>query len=298
MKTIKPSFEIWEQEPGLSGMYKQIERAGRICYKSEKNITADSAKPFVQRMIEHEHYAMLEHGTVYLTIPDSISIPCELLSNQFSVINKNGCHYHITTNLRVLAENNWMNLLKYFEESPKFEPGGFERRVTVHFTTQIAVTREYNRHRANSMAEQSTRYCNYSKNKFGGEIGINMPSWISKEELTAIDYTDDRFLSILGTISRAGINGTSLNAIDWWWLSNQFSEIAYMKLLECGWIPQQARTVLPLDTNTELVHTATISSWKHFFDLRALDKTGPAHPDAKTIALPLYRKFQELGYIY
>ena len=66
MKLIKPSFEIWEQEPGLEGIYKQIERAGRVCYKSEDKIAEGTAKAFVDRMIARGHGAMLEHGTVYL----------------------------------------------------------------------------------------------------------------------------------------------------------------------------------------------------------------------------------------
>ena len=66
MKLIKPSFEIIEQQSGLDGLYKQIELAGRTCYKSEDKITEDSAKKFVDRMIKSGHGAVLEHGTVYL----------------------------------------------------------------------------------------------------------------------------------------------------------------------------------------------------------------------------------------
>lgn len=69
MRIIKPSFEIWDQEEGLEGVYKQIERAGRVCYKSEDKITETSAREFVERMIKSGHGAMLEHGTVYLRIP-------------------------------------------------------------------------------------------------------------------------------------------------------------------------------------------------------------------------------------
>ena len=69
MKLIKPSVEIWDQEEGLNGIYKSIERAGRICYKSSDKITKDSAKPFVDKMIKSQHHAMLEHSTVYLRIP-------------------------------------------------------------------------------------------------------------------------------------------------------------------------------------------------------------------------------------
>lgn len=69
MRLIKPSFEIIEQEPGLEGIYKAIELAGRTCYRSLDKITPDSAKGFVDRMIKSGHGAMLEHGTVYLRIP-------------------------------------------------------------------------------------------------------------------------------------------------------------------------------------------------------------------------------------
>ena len=66
MKIQRPSYEIWLQKPGELGIYQQIERAGRVCYKSENNTTVNSAKPFVDRMVQSEHFAMLEHGTVYL----------------------------------------------------------------------------------------------------------------------------------------------------------------------------------------------------------------------------------------
>ena len=69
MRLIKQKFEIWEQSSSLEGIYKQIEQAGRTCYKSEDKITEDSAKGFVDRMIKSGHGAMLEHGTVYLRIP-------------------------------------------------------------------------------------------------------------------------------------------------------------------------------------------------------------------------------------
>lgn len=70
-----------------------------------------------------------------------------------------------------------------------------------------------------------------------------------------------------------------------------------MKLIEAGCKPQEARVILPLDTNTELVHTAFVSDWKHFFDLRALGTTGAPHPDAKVLAYPLYEEFKSKGYL-
>ena len=152
MKIQRPQYEIWLQKSGELGIYQQIERAGRVCYKSENNTTEDSAKPFVGRMIEHEHFAMLEHGTVYLVCSHG-ELPL-YLTNKFSRVNTIDGKDYITTNLRVMAENKTLDDLKYRCD---YEEGKHELRITVHFTTQIAITREYNRHRANSMAEQSTQ---------------------------------------------------------------------------------------------------------------------------------------------
>lgn len=286
MKIQKPQYEIWMQNPGELGIYQQIERAGRVCYKSENNTTEDSAKPFVGRMIEHEHYAMLEHGTVYLTCNHG-ELPL-YASNKFSHVNTIDGKDYITTNLRVMAENKTLEDLKYRVD---FEKGKHELRITVHFTTQIAITREYNRHRANSMAEQSTRYCNYTKNKFGSEISINLPTWVKGD----LETNDEKFVELCEDVANEETNDWT--PIDAWLFANQAAEFAYMKLIAMGCKPQEARVILPLDTNTELVHTAFVSDWKHFFDLRALGTTGAPHPDAKILAEPLNEEFKERGYI-
>ena len=286
MKIQKPQYEIWMQNPGELGIYQQIERAGRVCYKSENNTTEDSAKPFVGRMIEHEHYAMLEHGTVYMTCNHG-ELPL-YANNKFSHVNTIDGKDYITTNLRVMAENKTLEDLKYRTD---FEKGKHELRITVHFTTQIAITREYNRHRANSMAEQSTRYCNYTKNKFGSEISINLPTWVKGD----LEINDEKFVELCEDVANEETNDWT--QIDAWLFANQAAEFAYMKLIAMGCKPQEARVILPLDTNTELVHTAFVSDWKHFFDLRALGTTGAPHPDAKILAEPLYEEFKERGYI-
>lgn len=286
MKIQNPQYEIWIQNPGELGIYQQIERAGRVCYKSENNTTEDSAKPFVGRMIEHEHFAMLEHGTVYLTCNHG-ELPL-YASNKFSHVNTIDGKDYITTNLRVMAENKTLEDLKYRTD---FEKGKHELRITVHFTTQIAITREYNRHRANSMAEQSTRYCNYTKNKFGSEISINLPTWVKGD----LETNDEKFVELCEDVANEETNDWT--PIDAWLFANQAAEFAYMKLIAMGCKPQEARVILPLDTNTELVHTAFVSDWKHFFDLRALGTTGAPHPDAKILAEPLYEEFKERGYI-
>ena len=298
MKNNLPQFEIWNQEPGMDGIYRQVERAGRVCYKSEDHCTAESARPFVERMIKSDHTAMLEHATVYLLYRDGETASAEqggdaaveawqrYERNKFSKVSTvDGCHY-VTTNLRVLAENQWLADLDHLTEPLAHH----ERRVTVHFTTQIATTREFNRHRANSMAEQSTRYCNYSKDKFGNEISINIPEWVralSVEEPAQIDFLE---------LAKKVTEGQA-DDYENWLFANLAAERAYMNLIALGRKPQEARAILPLDTNTELIHTAFVSDWKHFFDLRAQGTTGAPHPDAKVLALPLYEEFCRLGLI-
>lgn len=292
MKILQPNFEIWAQPDGLDAVYRQIERAGRVCYKSEQNTTETSARPFVERMIASEHFAMLEHGTVYLHSTDEAFID-RYERNRFSHVNRKGNEAFITTNMRVLAENKWLDDIEFI--SPYTHD--FERRITVHFTTQVGVTREYNRHRANSMAEQSTRYCNYSKDKFGGEISINMPTWIAAEE--DVNKVEDASRNTLITLCQQIISNTDKDwtAIDNWLFANLAAEAAYMNMIAMGHKPQEARVVLPLDINTELVHTGFVSDWKHFFDLRAIGTTGAPHPDAKVLALPLMEEFKKLGYV-
>lgn len=301
MKILQPSYEIWNQADDLDGMYRQIERAGRVCYKSEDHQTEDSARPFCQRMINSQHYAMLEHGTVYLVLDMSVDTEQAIgefyAMDRFSRCRQQGDILFVTTNLRILAENDHLDDLKYFtERQPQHE-----QRITVHFTTQVAITREFNRHRVNSMAEQSTRYCNYSKAKFGNELTLNLPTWIRDQEKNdytdaieqgTVEISDEELATLCGKV----ISGEA-TVMENWIFANASAEKAYMNLIAQGCKPQEARVILPLDVNTELVHTAFVSDWCHFFDLRALDKTGAAHPDAKVLALPLYREFIEQGVI-
>ena len=141
------------------------------------------------------------------------------------------------------------------------------------------------------MAEQSTRYCNYTKNKFGSEISINLPTWVKGD----LETNDEKFVELCEDVANEETNDWT--PIDAWLFANQAAEFTYMKLIAMGCKPQEARVILPLDTNTELVHTAFVSDWKHFFDLRALGTTGAPHPDAKILAEPLYEEFKERGYI-
>ena len=294
MKLIKPSFEIWEQPSGLEGVYKQIERAGRICYKSEDKITEDSAKSFVDRMIKSGHGAMLEHGTVYLKVFNVIE-NSELIdkykSNKYSVVKEGtevyNCHGDIlygsckciTTNYRVLVENGWLDDLKYICKPTEFH----EKRITVHFVCDRGVSHEFVRHRVMSFAQESTRYCNYSKDKFGNELTFIQPCWL-----------DDERLKLYGPYHTV-IRDKSLESIFIASLNN--AEKDYIDLIDLGWKPQEARAVLPNSLKTELVVTGFVSDWNHFFDLRARGATGAPHPQAKELAEPLMKEFIARKYI-
>lgn len=294
MKLIKPSFEIWNQPAGLGGVYKQIERVGRVCYKSEDKITEDSAKPFVDRMIKSGHGAMLEHGTVYLKVFNVIE-NSELIdkykSNKYSVVKEGtevyNCHGDIlygsckciTTNYRVLAENGWLDDLKYICKPTEFH----EKRITVHFVCDRGVSHEFVRHRVMSFAQESTRYCNYSKDKFGNELTFIQPCWL-----------DDERLKLYGPYHTV-IRDKSLESIFIASLNN--AEKDYIDLIDLGWKPQEARAVLPNSLKTELVVTGFVSDWNHFFDLRARGTTGAPHPQAKELAEPLMKEFIARKYI-
>lgn len=284
MKLINSSFEIIEQRPGLEGIYKQIELAGRTCYKSESNITEDSAKAFVDRMIKSGHGAMLEHGTVYLAIPMTTYAPDAVNTyrdnpysrvnecNEFIFTDKYGdkvAAWCVTTNLRVLVENDCLEDLEFL-----CEPTGYhEKRVTVKFVTDQGILREFTRHRSMSFAVESTRYCNYSKDRFNNEVTFIYPCWLPDGDL-------------------------SVEAEECFKYALQKAEQSYFHLLQEGWLPQQARNVLPLATKCEIIMTGFMDDWKHFFLLRSsIALSGKPHPQAEELAQPLMIEFINKGYM-
>ena len=293
MKLIKPSFEIIEQQPGVEGIYKQIEQAGRTCYKSEDKITEDSAKGFVDRMVKSGHGAMLEHGTVYLQIKSRDAENYHLFyhkysSNPYSYVNVGrGCIWNtlfITTNYRVLVENDWLDDLKYLCEPIE----SHAKRITVRFICDRGVSHEFVRHRVFSFAQESTRYCNYSKDKFNNEVAFILPCWV-----TDIHSENSYDMELLNNYPLAETENMSPESIEFI-RSLVYSESSYFTLLEAGWKPQQARTVLPNALKTELVMTGFASDWKHFFELR---DDNSAHPQAQELAHPLHEEFVKRGYI-
>lgn len=281
MKLIKPSFEIIPQEGGLSGVFKQIEIAARNCYKSEDKIGEGTAEKMVKFLNERTHYAMLEHGTVYLKIrylseenewdanfgwcPVENTIECDIihnyLQNKYSKVIYINKFCYITTNYRVLVENGWLDDLQYQCEPTEYH----EKRVSVRFICDRGVSHEYVRNRGkdgNAFAQESTRYCNYIASKFGGTVSYCIPEWLKEEE-------KEEFIEDLN-----------------------INEKQYFKWLDKGWKPQQARGFLNHFLKTELILTGTISDWKHFFSLR--DDVA-AHPSARELAHPLHEQFKELN---
>ena len=342
MRIIKPDFEIWNQEEGLEGVYKQIEKVGRVCYKSEDKMTEDSAKPFVDRMIKSGHGAMLEHGTVYLKIPygtmddrgefSNEPIVIKYIDNPYSVVmdNSENDYWYITSNYRVIIENEWIDDLQYLCEPTEFH----EKRITVHFVCDRGISHEFVRHRVMSFAQESTRYCNYSKDKFGNEVTFIIPCWV---DIPTGKYTniskqsseDGEYKQVIlheNNINAYPLTTTSEGRFLWNCL---WSEHDYFDLLEQGWKPQEARAVLPDSLKTELVMTGFVDDWwgeylvidkstglidqrvhgKFYDELNNIDRdkyrvvekgffplrcSSGAHPQAQELAIPLREEFVKM----
>lgn len=285
MKLLVSDVELWKQKPGIDGVFSQIERVGRICYKSEHLIKPGSAKPFVERLMKSGHGKCLEHGSVYLCMESGYE---KYQSNPYSKVNiVNGVAY-ISTNYRVIVENSWVDDLdNYWYGLSKYHIP----RITAHFICDRGVSAEANRHTVNSAMEQSTRYCNYGSSKFGGGISVIKPADINLLDCNFYDISEDvvKLRRMCGAIwGTDAIDHENLyrtlnnwNEVDFWLFANLACEFSYLGLLEIGWKPQQARRVLPLDLKTELCHTAFLDDWGNFIRQRS---ASDAHPDIKILS--------------
>lgn len=215
MKIIKPSYEIINIEK-INGIaiLKDIEKVGRTCYKSEENITEESASKFVDMIIKRGHEAMIEHNS-----------------------------------------------------------------ISVRFICDRGVSHELVRHRLASFAQESTRYCNYSKDKFENEITVIKPCWLNE--------TPNELLQLRNSRHPCHKNMGSFN----WVSAMQECENRYLTLLKLGWAPQEARSVLPNSLKTEIVMTMNLREWRHFFKLRC---DNAAHPQMRELILPLLCEMSDL----
>ena len=196
MRIVEPKVEIITPING-DEILKHIEKVGRICYKSESNITDDSAEKFVAGIIKRGHESVIEHFN-----------------------------------------------------------------ITVKFITDRGISHEIVRHRISSYSQESTRYCNYQKEKFGDEIAVIKPKDIEE--------------------------GTQ--EYDEWVKAMLYAENQYMYLIHMGCKPQTARSVLPTCVKTEIAMTTNLREWRHFIKLRS---SRAAHPDIRILAIDLLNQFKE-----
>lgn len=271
MKLIKQSFEFINQTDfSLVGIKKHIERCARVSYKSENKITDTSYEKFVNMLESRGHDRPLEFGTVYLTLrgddTDALRNIFIYAENPWTKIRKQviKAEYnpnirvvlnYVTTNYRVIVENHLEEDLKYLCEPTEYH----YKRYTAHMILDRGVMDEFRTHVGLSHLAESTRYCNYSKDKFGNELTFIQPCW----DIRGTNYID--FL--------------------------QHAEWGYFRMLKNGWTPQQARSVLPLGIKSELISCGFKDAWENFFKRR---DAPDAHPMAQEIANPMHQKFIEL----
>lgn len=295
MKMINASVSlIKEQDP-----FKKIEIVGRTCYKSSSAMTEETARKFYKQLVNSKHTAMVEHATFLFETDEETYYHCtaqkylNCTDTHFDGISR----YLVSGNLRAINESLLGELL-----SPLYDLDldlvyiGFDYNLeafenmavltsldnycdlteeeinthtyySVHFICDRGVTHELVRHRPASFAQESTRYCNYSKDKFGEEITVIKPLWF-----------DDSTVEVQSFFQFACC----------------VSEQQYFNVLRNGWTPEQARSVLPNALKTELIMTANLKEWKHFFDLRYFGKTGAPHPQAKEVAEMAYDLIMEV----
>lgn len=307
MKIIKPSFLVCDRDEQRGGL-RIIEEAGRLCYKSEDKSTDDSAEAFVRGLIKRKHLSVLEHGDMIFEISDHHIY--ENVAEGLQIIRDAGAQPPMlemtNTGFRCIVSGNiraWLELFSYSSLAGRYFIGYFDPvfiqgmhfmdedaepdprvrpiryadlvdpleklvhlRQTVKFTVDRGVTHEFVRHRKMSFSQESTRYCNYSDGRFGREITVIRPCFLEE-----------------------GSEPYSL-----WKRSCLSDEVEYFSLLNMGLMPQEARNVLPHSTKAELMVTGALGAWDHFFDLRARQVTGPAHPQAAEVAVPLYELFKVL----
>lgn len=271
MKLIKQSFEFINQTDfSLVGIKKHIERCARVSYKSENKITDTSYEKFVNMLESRGHDRPLEFGTVYLTLrgddTDALRNIFIYAENPWTKIRKQviKAEYdpnirvvlnYVTTNYRVIVENHLEEDLKYICEPTEYH----YKRYTVHMILDRGVMDEFRTHVGLSHLAESTRYCNYSKDKFGNELTFIQPCW----DIRGSNYID--FL--------------------------QHAEWGYFRMLKNGWTPQQARSVLPLGIKSELISCGFKDAWENFFKRR---DAPDAHPMAQEIANPMHKEFFKL----
>lgn len=283
MKLIEPAVSLIEE----SNPYRKVEKIGRICYKSEDKITDTSYVKFFQMLKNNKHFAMLEHGWITYKIDAeyaSMTLYClEVMTTSWVKYGYYKNDLYVSVSLSHLYNPKYENValfrtfrklaeIKYLNEVESNKtnlsdyvtiadpPEMLHESLTfrsVHFVCDRGVSHELVRHRC-AVAQESTRYCNYTKSKFGGEITFVKPSTWN----TWLDNCKKEFVMFLQT-----------------------SEMIYSDMINKQNLqPQQARAVLPNALKTEVVLTMSELDWDHFLDVRYRGSTGQPHPDMKVVA--------------
>ena len=304
MKLIKQSFQFVNQKGfTLKDIYKHIEYCARISYKSQDKITDTSYEKFVNMLESRGHDRPLEFGTVHLKmiLPDFQGFMNSLLT--IGILNNIwikhayvGDVIYITTNYRY-----YLDIIKYFpnvkeyftEEDNEYYP----KRYTIHMVLDRGVMDEFRTHVGLSHLAESTRYVNYSKEKFGSEITFIKPCWLNVPEgkynhcvMVSKNSPDVRIECVgsdeIGKYYNTEENeGVFLNGL-------VQSELTYLHLINnIKWTPQQARSVLPLGIKSELISCGFENAWENFFYRR---DAPDAHPMAQEIAKPRHEEFLKL----
>ena len=308
MKLIKQSFEILEQKDfTIKGIKQFVERCARVSYKSEDRMTDTSYEKFVNMLESRGHDRPLEFGTVYLSRTSQKEDNMEWLNkyaynpwSKFSFGNGstriNGelrNTIYVTTNYRVIKEHHWEDDLQYLCEPTEYH----HKRYTVHMILDRGVMDEFRTHVGLSHLAESTRFVNYSKEKFGSEITFIKPCWLNVPEgkynhciMVSKNSPDIRIECVgsdeIGKYYNIGENeGLFLNGL-------VQSELTYLHLINNKkWTPQQARSVLPLGIKSELISCGFEDVWENFFKRR---DAPDAHPMAQEIAKPMHEEFLKL----
>ena len=253
MKLIKPKVEILDKIDGQA-ILERIEQIARTCYKSEPK--------YIRESIDYSRWVWED-------------------SEEFKALKEDGA-----TEYPIRYSSTADKLVKRLIES-KHEAMLEFVDITVKFTCDRITSQSIVRHRIASFAQESTRYCNYSKDKFNGELTFIIPSWLDIPEGNYTywdgDWVDMNKLKI-------HLPADNKDAISDWLFAMNNAEVFYLSLTNKGWTAEQARMVLPMSIKTEINMKANLREWRHFFKLRC-HRT--AHPDIRALALDLLKQMHE-----
>ena len=296
MKLIKQDFNIVNQQGfSIKDIKKHIEYCARISYKSQDKITDTSYEKFVNMLEKRDHARPLEFGTVHLQmhISDFHKLRDTLCIN--NMWNDQWIKYHYAGNLTYVTTNYryYLAIIKVFPSAESdFDPQDDElypKRYTVHMILSRGVMDEFRTHVGLSHLAESTRFCSYNKDKFGNEITFIIPNWIKlKYDYVSTDNVGNNEIYVDG-VEQDWYNEEDETTKEFLY-SVQDAESTYIKLLEKGCTPQQAREVLPLAVKSELISCGFEDAWKNFFYRRCAKD---AHPMAREIATKVRDKFNE-----